>query len=111
MAISIQPLFEPKAVPTGSAGVIFTATGVTRIDKLTVTNPSTSAPARVSVYWVAAGGVVSPANSIPLNHDLQPLDAWDVWPLMGHVLNKGDSIFAVATTGAPSIFGSGTVSA
>lgn len=111
MTISIQPLFEPKQVPTGSAGVIFLAGGVTRIDKLTVTNPSLTVFAQVTLYWVAANGVPSTANSLPLNRGLQPLDAWDAWPFMGHVLAAGDAIWGFAAFGAPSIFGSGTVSA
>lgn len=107
MAVSIITLFEPQQL-TSSIAAYFTAPVPTRIDKLTLSNPTTNAR-QVSIYWVPRGGAAGPTNQIIANRYLQPNETWDVYPLMGHVLSPGDEIAAVCDSAAAvDFFGSGT---
>lgn len=107
MAVTIITLFEPQQL-TSSIAPYFTASVPTRIDKLTLSNPTASAR-QVSIYWVPRGGAAGPTNQIIAGRYIQPGESWDVSPLMGHVLTPGDEIAAVADSAAAvDFFGSGT---
>ena len=98
MAVNIQPLIE--VVPlTNATATYFTAQVPTRIDKMTVANP-TGGAATVSIYWVPQSGTAGDSNVLVKTRPVQSLESWDVWPFIGQVLAVGDTIQAVASAGA-----------
>lgn len=109
MAFIIQPLFEPVRL-TNVAAVYFTATARTQIQKLTISNPSATTGYTATVYWVPSGGAAGITNAIETTRTVLPLEAWDVFSLIGHTLGIGDAIEALAsTTLVLNFFGSGLV--
>jgi hypothetical protein len=108
VSIVIQPLWEPVQL-TNAAVAYYTAGAPTQINKLTVANPNAAA-FNCSIFWVPSGGAPGAGNAIATARIIQPLETWDVWGLVGHVLNTGDMIQALANTGGKlNFFGSGTV--
>jgi hypothetical protein len=108
MSVIITPLFEPTQL-TGAAATYFTAQVATQISKMTVSNPSSTTSYTCTIYWVPSGGTAGPANAIVTTRAIQPLETWDVWPFIGHVLAAGDFISAFASTAAKlNFFASGT---
>lgn len=109
MTVNIQSLFSPATLTAG-ATTYYTAQAQTRLDKLTVSNPSTTVAYSVTINLVPAGGVAGVGNQIIGARNLQPLETWDSWPAIGHVLNVGDFISALASVaGHLVLFGSGTL--
>lgn len=108
MAVVVKPLFEVVQLTNGAVAY-YTATVPTRIDKMTVHNPTGSA-ATVTVYWVPSGGAAGATNALVTTRPVQSLESWDVFPFMGQVLATGDNISAVASAGATINFSaSGTL--
>lgn len=94
---------------TNAAVVYYSAGAPTRIDKCTLANPSLTVAYNATIYWVPNGGAAAPANAIVTQRIIQPKETWDVFGLIGHVLNQGDMIAALASvTGVLNFFGSGT---
>lgn len=108
MSVQISTLIE--AVQIASAPTVyFTAAAPTRVDKVTVTNVTADAR-QVSLFMVPAGVAPLATNTIVLNRVLQPGESWDVQPLMGQVLTRGDQIAASCDSAAAvNLFASGTV--
>lgn len=110
MAYQIQPLWQPAQLQT-AAGVWYNALVKTRIDKITVSNPSATAGNvyTVTIAWVPSGLMFGVPFQVVTTKAIQPLESWDAWPLIGHTLGVGDTIQALASTGAVlNFFGSGT---
>lgn len=108
MAVTITPLFEPVQI-ANAATVYFTAQVPTQIQKLTVANPSNTTAYSVTLYWVPNAGAAGVTNAIQTTRFIQALETWDAWPFIGHVLNPGDAIAALASVAAKlNFFGSGT---
>lgn len=108
MSVKILPLFEPVQL-TGSAAIYFTAQVPTRIDKLTLANPSSTTAYTATLYLVPSGGSPSAANAIVTARPVQPLETWDVWSAIGQVLATGDTLQALASTAAAlNMFAAGT---
>lgn len=109
MTVNIQPLFEPTQL-TNADATYYTAAVQTRIDKMTVFNP-TAAVHNVTIHWVPAGGAPTDANIIGGKaRPLQPGENFDVWGFIGHVMGVGDFISAKADAGAAlNFFASGTL--
>lgn len=109
MSVTIQPLFEPVQLAAAATNY-FVAGSPTRIDKMTVANPDSANSYTVTIYWVPQSGAAGVANAIVTTRRLQPLETWDVYPMIGQVLNVGDAISALASTAAKvNFFASGTV--
>lgn len=109
MANSLQPLFEPVQL-TNAAALYYTAVAKTRIDKMTVANPSATVSYTFTAYWVAAAGTPVTANILQPARAILPHEAYDVFPFIGQTLGVGDMIYAVASTGAVlNFFASGLV--
>jgi hypothetical protein len=99
VAANLARLFGPAQV-AGSPTSYFTAQAVTEIRKLTFNNPSTTTAYQVSVWVAPAGSGATTTTQMITNRTLQPQEAWDVRPLIGHVLNIGDQLFAAASSPA-----------
>lgn len=99
MAAILSRLFGPAQV-AGAATLYYTAQAVTEIRKLTFNNPSTTTAYQVTVWVAPAGSGATTTTQMITNRNLQPQEAWDVRPLIGHVLNIGDGIFAAASSPA-----------
>ena len=105
MAATILPLFEPSLIPATPAINFFTATLPTQVTKMTVVNTSLTTAYSVSIYWVPASGAPSDATNQMVNARLiAAKESWDAWPFIGHVLARGDSIWAVADIASKLIF-------
>lgn len=102
MSVTIVPLFEPTTI-AGSATSYFAAPVPTQILKMTVANPNAVAYT-VTIYWVPNGGAAGITNAIVTTRPIQALETWDVWPFIGHVLNTGDFIAALASTATKLVF-------
>lgn len=108
MSVVIQPLFEPVQL-TGAAATYFTAQVATRIDKMTLANPSTTTAYTATIYLVPSGQVAGVTYALVTARPLQPLETWDVWGAIGQVLAAGDFISAFASTTAKlNFFAAGT---
>lgn len=107
MSVILQPLWEPVQL-TNAAVNYYTAGAFTLVGKCTVSNPTAGAAA-VTIYWVPSGQSAAADNAIVTARIVQPKESFDVWPLIGHVLNVGDMIAALASVGGVlNFFGSGT---
>lgn len=98
MAVVILPLFEVRQL-TNAAVTYYTAPVATRIDKMTLHNPTAGA-ATATIYWVPSGGAAAAANALVTTRPIQSLESWDVTPFIGQVLAAGDFISALASAGA-----------
>lgn len=108
MSISFEPLFAPMVL-TGTITRLFAATATTRIDKLTVAN-SLAGAVNLSVFIVTQGMLPNQGTQIVPPRPIQPMESWDVDPVIGHVLVAGDALWALASVGSQLVvFGAGTV--
>lgn len=99
----------PPTLLLSNVSKVFTATKLTRIDRMTATNP-TGSSVNVFVYVVPSGATAGVANIITpqtaVAANTVKLLNEEVW----HVLNIGDSIYTVASTANVLVFMvSGTV--
>ena len=113
MPVTLAPLFEPTQIANATT-TYYTATNPTQIDKMTLVNSDNAAAHWASIYLVPSGGAAGAANRILLGNLpgklLQPGESFDVTNAMGHILNPGDFIAAIADTAAKvTFFASGRV--
>ena len=113
MPVTLKPLFEPVQI-ANAATTYFTAQAATQIDKMTLVTADNAASHYATVYLVPSGQAAGSAYAILFGNLpgklLQPYESYDVINAMGHVLNPGDFIAAVADTAAKvNLFCSGRV--
>lgn len=109
MANIIQPLFEPVQL-TNAAVAYYTAAARTRIDKLTIHNPSATVTYNATIYWVPAAGAPGITNAIETLRPVLPHESWDVFSVIGQTLGVGDALYMLASTSAVlNAFASGLV--
>lgn len=107
MSAVAQPLFEPvelNSTPTA----YYTASANTRVDQMTVSNPSSTAAHLVTINWVKGGGSADSISEIVPQRQMTAGESWNALPFVGHVLGAGDAIWASAD-GPLNFFASGTV--
>ena len=97
MSIAIQPFFEPTGLNSGPSVALYTAGAVSRIDSMTVVN-ATNAAATFNLYLVPAGRMANASNQMIINRPIQPGESWVVDPVLGHMLEQGDAIYATSST-------------
>jgi hypothetical protein len=96
MSITIAQLVSPQQL-TNATATYYTSTNIkTRIDKLTVSNPTSSA-ATVTIYLVPSGGSASDATTISKTKTVNAGETWNSPDVVGLVLNAGGTIQAVAS--------------
>lgn len=97
MATTAAQLIAPQQV-AGTATIYYTSgSGVkTRIDKLSVTNPTAGAVS-ITIHIVPSGGSVGDSTTITKTRGVNTLETWNCPDLVGHVLNPGDTIRALAS--------------
>ncbi len=106
MADRIQSLFTPQQL-AAAPSLLYNAAARTRIDKLTVVNPSLTTGYGATIYWVPSGQAVPNFAMLP-GILIQPQQQYDVWSFIGHTLSVGDAIYGFATSAAAlNVFGSG----
>lgn len=83
---------------TTAAQPIYTCPANTRAEvrKITFTNV-TSGAITVTAYRVASGGSAAANNTISIDHNIVAKDEWGCPPLVGHSLNAGGTIQALAS--------------
>lgn len=99
MGSKLTTLIEPQILTAGLV-TYYTAGVTTRIDQMTVTNP-TGTPATVTVNWVPKGGTAGVGNTIVFQRPINAGEAWSASPMIGHTLSAADFIqieASVATT-------------
>jgi hypothetical protein len=95
-AFYLQQLIAAQRAPV-SQTTMFTASAITRIDSISVTNTDTAVHT-ISINLVTLAGTASAAN---LTTDLQPIQPGQTWNSpneVGKVLNSGDFISVIAST-------------
>lgn len=97
MSFLIQPLFEATLV-TNAATTFYTALARTRIDAMSVINPSATVTYTFTLHWVPSGGAAATANKIVPARPILPGESWIVFPIIGQTLAVGDFIQALAST-------------
>lgn len=110
MTILPKRLFDPVQL-TASAVTYYTAPTNTRciLKKVTVTNPTSSAAARlVTVHIIPLGGSASDSNMIVSAKPVAVGQSMDLFEVENHILNPGDFIQALADSASDVTFmGSG----
>ena len=99
MTVTVKNLVPGKSVEATQT-TQYTATGVTTIiDKFTATNYNTS-PQTISVNLVTTSGTAGNVNLITKTKALQVGEVYTFPELVGQVLNPGDFISTIASTGS-----------
>ncbi len=93
-----KALIQGQHVGT-SAAAYYTAGALTVIDKFTASNTGPSA-ALLTVYIVPSSGSAAAGNRVLPPVNIDSLEAYLCAELVGHVLEIGDSIWALADTGS-----------
>lgn len=107
MAVTLNQLVAPQQI-ANSATTYYTAAVTTRIDKVSVTNPTATA-ATVTFYIVPSAGSVGDSTTITKTRSINTLETWTVFDLIGHVMNAGDTLRAVASAATTlTLMASGT---
>lgn len=107
MAATVQPLIEPVSL-TNSPVSYFTAGARTRVDQMSLANPSATTLYSATVWWVKTGSSPDTTNQVQPARPMTPGEAWNVLTFVGQTLASGDQIFAEAD-GPINFFASGTV--
>lgn len=97
MAIIIQRLFAPVQLGL-TFGTLFTAAGKTTIDKFTLTNTTGSTVSGIDVHIVPSGGTADATNKIISAKALAANETYVCPELVGHVLENGEFVRALAGT-------------
>jgi hypothetical protein len=107
MAVQAKRLVSGSLL-TGSAATYYTASNVTtRIDKMTATNTDTSART-ITVYLVPNAGTAGDSNIIIDAKSILPGETYTCPEGVGHVVQNGGTIQALASTaGVVSFMSSG----
>lgn len=103
--LSLAQLTPPLAIGAALTQ-LFVADKTTRVDKLTVTNP-TGGALSVTVYILAAGVPVSDTSIVTATTSIASKAALNVKEVVGQVLNAGDSLQAVASAAGLTAMASG----
>lgn len=99
MAATGKPL-GTNAQIANSATTYYTATNVrTRIDKLTLCN-TTAGAITVTIYKITAAGSASATNTVLSAKSVGAGETYTCPELVGHWLNQGDFIQALASSAA-----------
>lgn len=108
MAITPLQLVAPQQIAS-SATIYYTSTATkTRIDKVTVTNPTASA-VQVTFYIVPSGGSVGDSTTITKTYSVPGLFTWNCPDLVGQIMAVGDTFRALASSAtALTLMASGT---
>lgn len=107
MATTILPLIEPTQI-AATATSYYRAGVVTRVDKMTVSNPG-NAPTTVTLFLVPSTGSAGATTTLVNARSINTNESWDVWPFIGQVLAVGDAIYAEAGSAATlNLFAAGT---
>ena len=107
MSVTIQTLIEPQQIPAAST-LLFTASGPTAIDAMTLYNQVANAACKVSINWTTGGAAA--ASNLVTEHTMQPGEVYPVFGMIGQVLTAADRIYATAATASlVNIMASGTV--
>lgn len=89
MTVTVKTLVESKFVEN-STTTQYTATAVkTTIDKMTITNVSSSVNA-IIVYVVPSGGSAGSSNQLIVSRSIQPGETYLCPEIVGHSLDPGD---------------------
>jgi len=98
--VTPKSLFTPLQAAAAQT-TLYTAPVSTRtiIDKVTGTN-TTATAATLTANLVASGGSASVANQISAARTIGPSETYTFPELVGHVLNPGDFLSALAGTAA-----------
>jgi len=97
MAATPAQLVAPQQVASSTATYYTSGVGVTtRIDSVSVTNPTASA-ATITLYVVASGGTAGDANTISKAHGVNAGQTWNCPDLIGKVLPAGSTLQAIAS--------------
>lgn len=100
MTVTAKALFQAVQLPATDTTHYTTPQGTrTILDKFTCTNTS-AAPVTVTVHIVASSTSVGVGNVVTSAKTLQAGEAYTFPELVGHVLNAGDYLNAVAGTAA-----------
>lgn len=93
-----QPLFSGTVVGVTDT-LLFTSPDavITGITKLTFTNYSAST-CWISVYLVDFGGSPASSNQVTKERALGPGETWLCLDVIGHELDPGDMLYAIAQT-------------
>lgn len=109
MSVTIQPLIQSQTL-TNAFVNLFTASGYTRIDAMTLFNPVGNAAEVVTIEWVPNGGSPATASMIS-SHNCLGGETFVVYGMIGQTLAPGDKIYAKGAAGSlVNLFASGTVS-
>ena len=95
MAVSVKPLVVAKYIESSLTTQYTTSNVRAIIDKFTITNVSSS-NVSVDVHLVPASGSASVSNTIVVNRVIAPQETYTFPELVGHSLEPGGSIAAVA---------------
>lgn len=96
MAVLQRALVLPQQL-TASTATYYTSTSLkTRIDKLTITNPTGTART-VTIYLVPSGGTAGDSNTLTSAKTVAAGETWNCPDVVGHVLEDGGTLQAGAS--------------
>lgn len=96
MALTPAVLISPQQV-AAAATTYYTSTGLkTRIDKLTVTNPTATARS-ITIYLVPSGGPTDDTTTITKDKVINAGETWNCPDAVGQILGASGTIRAVAS--------------
>jgi hypothetical protein len=99
MSITPTVLIAPQQL-TNAVASYYTSTNIkTRIDKLSITNPTGSA-ATATLYLVPAAGAANAGTTITSAKSVAPGETWNCPDMVSQILLAGGTIQAVASVGA-----------
>lgn len=105
MAISPAQLTPPQNMPSAEQ-VYFTCVGGARIDKVTISNPSADADT-VTLQIVPSGSSPDTNNTLTFQRAIAAGQTWNCPDLIGHILNRADTIQGNSGAGNLTIMISG----
>lgn len=103
MTVTSKVLFDAAYAGT-SAGVLFTAGELTKVEAATVTNISTTDDVFVTVYAVPTGGSAVDSNAIVKAFRVRPAESYLLPEARGKTFEVGDSLQALADVGSRAVF-------
>lgn len=96
MAVVPKQLVAPVQVASSATDYIPAVTIKTRIDKVTVTNP-TSTARTITFYIIPSGGSAGDSTTITKTYSVPGTSTWNCPDLVGQILTIGDKLQAVAS--------------
>lgn len=99
MSLTPAVLISPQQVANATT-TYYTSTGLkTRIDKLSITNPTATARS-ITIYLVPNAGAANDGTTITKDKVVNAGETWNCPDAVGQILNSGGSIQAVASAAA-----------